>query len=241
MKNVALYFFGMAMLLLASCGQDQDEYLLEPYFFGAEAADCEGIMPAEANGIGEGCQRTYFQDDFSNENGGWNVNDGNDYDQEVSGGYLKVATDDNSQFVYGASKTLIGLENLENFEIQIKFQVHDFGPDAGNSLFNWGLKDFDFDDFHELYFRVDGTYRLNYGVNGTETQIKEGTLAGGFVGNGVRFRHRRYDGTDYYFFDNELILQEPARPINGNLIWLGAGLDVEVWIDEVIVTELLPE
>jgi hypothetical protein len=71
---------------------------------------------------------------------------------------------------------------------------------------------------------------------------RKAPLAGGFGGNGVRFRHRRYDGTDYYFFDNELILQEPARPLNGNLgFGLGAGLDVEVWIDEVIVTELLPE
>ena len=222
-----------ALAVFVSCGKDDFDDKITPYFFDR---DCEVSSPDALDGFSEGCYIPLFLDDFSDNSNEWNLKNQFEYVHEITGGHLTLSTHENQTNIWGMSKEVPGFSQFGDWEFSVLFRIVSVsnGSEAETNLILWG-SDEDLDNYQAFSFNADKEFEAYQVSNSTYVSHRTGTLSGGsFVSNSyIRFTARNYQDTAYFFLDDILFHQMPKQPLFGDRIFLGAGSGNEVWMDEV--------
>lgn len=231
MKKTILLLSLTSVISLA-CQEESPEVLI-PFFFDN---DCQITDLTEVEGLSQGCFLPFLEESFSNNDFGWTVGSGQEYNREVDSGVLKVETDDNSTGIYGSSAEVEGFRNLENFQLDVDFRIQDItnGYSDEYNLIIWGSNE-ELDKFHGLAFKGNGYYVFYKWDSGFSTDFHSGTVASNaFVSNNYStLVVRKYEGEYYFFLNDELLASVPFQDIFGDVIYFGTGPGNELWVDQV--------
>lgn len=226
-------------ITIMSCGENTNESLLAPYLFDL---GCSDVTPIIIDGIPDECTLQLFYDNFTNNTNNWNVGSDTDYLHEIDNAMMRLKTNENSESTWGNSQEIVGLDQLESFDISLKFRIANTisGFDSRNNVILWGA-DNELENYYEFRFNNTGQFVItettanNFLVLVDDIVSTPSFGSSGFSSLDVRL----YKGIFYVFLNRELIHTFQNPGLFGDRIFIGAGSGNEIWIDEMVVKAIL--